>query len=222
MTHPITARTMTGAQTAPLTTRIARLFRSATDDEMSTGLTWYGHAHLLCSDMARTYGVDVATAAGVMAALSPQNRWEKNVIDTRTALEAGTAAGLHTGCQVRKADAILDGADPLDVLRGTKERSFYANIVDPMDPVPVTIDRHAHDIAVGAVYGMADRGLSAAGRYANISRAYRNAAALLSREYGRTFTAAQVQAVVWQVHTGRSTLAERTPVEYEWETLTGW
>ena len=50
---------------------------------------------------------------------------------------------------MREARAILAGADPLHALRGSKVRSFYRNIAEPLRPGPVTIDRHAVAILFG-------------------------------------------------------------------------
>jgi 8-oxo-dGTP pyrophosphatase MutT (NUDIX family) len=40
---------------------------------------WYEGAHKLAEKYAKTYGIDVASASGVIAALSPQNDWSINV-----------------------------------------------------------------------------------------------------------------------------------------------
>lgn len=85
-------------------------------------------------------------------------------------------------------------ADPARVLpMGSKTGQFYLNILDPSDPFPVTVDRHAHDIAAGHVFGEGERGLSTAARYTMIAGQYRQVAA----EYG--VPACRVQARTWVV-----------------------
>lgn len=207
MPSPIPARSLTPAGVSVYTRRILALYRSAGPDALATGREWYPHAHGIARDLEEaTYGVVTArAAAGVIAALSPQNLWSKNLADARKAVHARSASGLHVGCQTRKADAILAGADPLDVLAGPKERAFFGNIADPSDPFPVTIDRHAHDIAAGRPFGEADRGLSSVYRYANLTLAYRRAALTLGE------LPCTVQAVTWQVWTGRTTLDTLQP-----------
>ena len=202
MAYPVSCSPLSPREVAPLTRRILATYRGASLEELTTGAAWYGHAHRIASSIAQDTGYSTRQVAGVIAALSPQNGWEQNVPAARTACERGTAARLHTGCQVRKADAILAGAEPLDVLKGNKERSFFGNIVDPTDPSHVTIDRHAHDVAVGRRFGVADRGLGSRYRYANLALAYRRAAAILG------VSPSTVQAVVWQAWTDRSTLLD--------------
>jgi hypothetical protein len=80
-----------------------------------------------------------------------------------------------------KVRAILGGVDPADVLpMWAKTGHFFLNILDPTDPDPVTIDRHAHDVAVGEIYGSRDRGLDSKARYATLALAYRLAARKLN------------------------------------------
>lgn len=202
MTSPVPARKLTPRDLTRFTRAILKTYRRADADHLSTGAGWYAHAHELAGQIAgQSYGVTARQAAGVIAALSPQNGWEKNVAGARHACIVGSAKGLHVGCQTRKADAILSGADPLEVLNGRKERAFFCNVADPDDVAHVTIDRHAHDIACGKRFGDADtRGLSSAGRYANLEHAYRRAAKIAG------VTPNQLQAITWQVWTGRTTL----------------
>jgi hypothetical protein len=87
-----------------------------------------------------------------------------------------------------------------------KTGNFYRCIVDPTDAEAVCIDRHAHDIAVGRPYGDADRGLSAKGRYAVLSLAYRNAAAKLG------VLPSVLQATTWVVWTESLAGVKRRPV----------
>ncbi|ASY36971.1 hypothetical protein CAC01_30485 (plasmid) [Streptomyces sp. CLI2509] len=65
-----------------------------------------------------------------------------------------------------KADCIMSGTHPSEVLpMHLKTGAFFLCIADPDHPDSVVIDRHAHDIAAGEVYGQRDRGLGAIGRY---------------------------------------------------------
>ena len=103
------------------------------------GSVWYPFAH----DFAYVIGHgDVRKGAGLIAALSPQKSWDVN---RRLAVDA--SQGLfwgQVGNALDKARAIYDGADPATVLPMSKKTGhFYMNILDPMDPNWVTIDRHA-------------------------------------------------------------------------------
>jgi hypothetical protein len=151
------------------------------------GRNWYPVAH----DLAEMVGQgDVYKGAGIIAALSANKRWEINVGLARDAGE-GNVHG-HTKATLRKVEAMLDGADPREILpMQLKTGNFFRCIADPEDPDPVVIDRHAHDVAVGEVYGERDRLLGNTTRYATLALAYR----LAAREVGEIPQG--LQAITW-------------------------
>lgn len=170
---------------------IVKVYNRATPDQKRRGADWYQSAHELASFLAEG---DVKRGAGVIAALSANKAWYLNQRLARRAF-AGEVAG-HTADNLRKVERIMSGADPEDVLpMAMKTGNFYRCILDPQDQEAVCIDRHAHDIAVGAPWGDRERGLGAKGRYAVLSLAYRNAAAKLG------VTPSVLQATTWVVWT---------------------
>lgn len=167
---------------------IVSVWSVATDDQFEQGAHWYEQAHRTARMLADG---DVRTGAGLLAALSPQTSWWLNVELACEAYEAGTAS-RHTGDSCGKANKILAGIDPEEVLpMRRKTGHFYRCILNPDDPVSVCIDRHAHDVAIGVAYGDWPRGLSAHGRYALIADCYWEAAQRLGQ------LPSVVQAVTW-------------------------
>jgi len=157
---------------------------------MAEGLAWYGDAHRFAVRLGDRYRIGTDAAAGVIAALSPQLSWERNRHEADRFLREGRAA--QTRNAVGKAGWIACGAAPLEILGGSKVRSFYSNIADPTGSDAVTIDRHALDVARGYVGD--DKGrrvLERPGAYQAVADAYRAA--------GRCVGARplDVQAVVW-------------------------
>lgn len=63
------------------TTNINKVFKQATQAEIDHGLTWYQDALKECQDMADCHKLPLHIVAGVVAALSPTNRWERNLVD---------------------------------------------------------------------------------------------------------------------------------------------
>lgn len=189
------ASKITPADKARMTRNVLKVYRRATAADIVDGRAWYAVAHELATELAPH---DVRQAAGVIAALSPRLRWTGNVRAARNAYATGHASGVLKA-NARKADAILAGADPADVLGGHKVRAFYACIVSAgTDPDAVCVDMHAHDIAVGRVTDDASRGtLSTISGYAAIADAYRSAARIITRETGETITPAVLQAITW-------------------------
>lgn len=169
---------------------IIDVYNRATQDQVSRGRDWYPEAHRLATQLSD----DVRKGAGVIAALSARNSWERNVTIATASFATGTPSG-HTRANLAKAARIMSGESPETVLPMTlKTGHFYRSIVAAGETDAVTIDRHAHDVAVGRKYGdKEDRGLSSQSRYDALVKAYRIAA----RRTGHH--AATLQAIVWTV-----------------------
>jgi len=135
------------ARIETLAANIRKVRSRVSCEQVREGAKWYLDAHAL----ARAIGKgDVRKGAGIIAALSPRMRWERNVT---LAIDAGNG-NVHGGmsASLRKVQAILDGADPIDVLpMSAKTGCFYMNILDPADPDTVTIDVWAHRVATGDI-----------------------------------------------------------------------
>lgn len=181
---------------------IIKVYEQATEDQKARGRNWYPTAHELADFLSEG---NVQMGAGVIAALSANKAWDLNQKLARKAF-AGEVAG-HTRDNLAKVTKIMAGVDPAEVLpMDMKTGNFYRSILDPTDTEAVTIDRHAHDVAVGAPWGDRDRGLSSKGRYAVLSLAYRNAAAKLG------ILPSELQATTWVVWTEQLAGVARRPV----------
>ena len=73
---------------------ILAVFFAATDLEKINGVQWYNVAQNASGAMAERYGISLETVAGVVAALSPNNRWERNLRDADNLISAYTLGGL--------------------------------------------------------------------------------------------------------------------------------
>jgi hypothetical protein len=176
-----------------MTTRnITRAFRLSTPTDYADGMAWYTMAR----EYAGTLDTDVSRAAGVIAALSPQQAWPTN---KKMAGEFYNGRrDVHTTDNVRKAERILNGETPLDILGGPKVRAFYKNIMGMDDAETVTIDRHAIMVAEGRIIqGEALKAYFGTKRNRQYVQEYVNAARILSKETGNHLTPAEVQATVW-------------------------
>lgn len=179
----------------PLTENVLAVYRQATVAETVEGLEWYADAHALAVALNPE---NPAESAGVIAALSPMMPWERNKALAIQAYVNKEASGALSS-NVKKANAILAGNSPEDVLGGDKVRAFYGIIADPSSDA-VCVDRHAFDIAVGRVTNNRSRSaLSRKGVYQMFADAYVSASKALSAETGMDISPAQVQAVTWVV-----------------------
>lgn len=188
--------------------RIINAYGEATADEELTGLTWYGpdsDAILeQIGDVAAVAGIELTReqCSGILAALSPSTRWGRNVDLAVEFAEEGDCPHAYGLC-IERARLIREGSTADSVLGGRKVRSFFANILRPNSPGPVTVDRHA----LAIVYGrrLSDREtkiLERKGTYHVVAGAYRSAARRLGLHPH------VVQAVTWVAWRRRQGITE--------------
>ena len=165
---------------------ILKLYRQATQEDTTNGVEWYARAEREAKAIAEACALPLRTVIGVMAALSPNNKWERNVKDTMTMCQAWVACDCLSDFKVScyntmkaKAWSILvdeldDDHDILTRLNGQKIRSFYSNIRG-LDEV--TIDGHALNIARGKREGLtSDKTNMGKREYRELQAAYVRAA----------------------------------------------
>ena len=165
---------------------ILKLYRQASNEDTINGVEWYARAERISVEIADKHKLPVNTVIGVMAALSPNNRWERNCKDTDTMCEAwqngDSLDDFKVSCyntMKQKAwsilsDDLIDDDDILTRLNGQKIRSFYSNIRG-LDEV--TIDGHALNIARGQREGLtSDKTNMGKRQYRELQAAYVTAA----------------------------------------------
>ena len=142
---------------------ILKVYRRATTEDIANGVEWYDRAKRYAETISKWTNTNLNTVIGVMAALSPNNKWERNVKDCERMVQAWKSGDDLSDFKVScyntmklKAWSILEDnltsdSDILTRLNGQKIRSFYSNIRG-LDEV--TIDGHALNIALGKVQGL--------------------------------------------------------------------
>lgn len=63
-------------------------YDKATEEDKASGKAWYYKAHEFCARNAVQYGYNIETVGAVVSALSPRNKWERNLIDAEAVLNA--------------------------------------------------------------------------------------------------------------------------------------
>jgi len=180
---------------------ILKTYRIATVEDVANGVEWYDRAKRMAAWIAKETNIQEATVIGAMAALSPNNRWERNCKDTLTMCSAWiNGDGLDdfkVSCynkMKQKAWSILqddlqDDAAILTRLNGQKIRSFYSNIRG-LDEV--TIDGHALNIARGRREGLtSDKTNMGKKQYRELQAAYVTAAKRIKVK------PSELQAITW-------------------------
>jgi hypothetical protein len=180
---------------------ILKTYRIATVEDVSNGVEWYDRAKRMAAWIAKETSIQETTVIGVMAALSPNNRWERNCKDALTMCSAwingDSLDDFKVSCYNKmkeKAWSILqddlqDDEDILTRLNGQKIRSFYSNIRG-LDEV--TIDGHALNIARGKREGLtSDKTNMGKKQYRELQAAYVTAAKRIKVK------PSELQAITW-------------------------
>jgi hypothetical protein len=181
---------------------ILAVFFSASQADIIEGENWYFRANLIASEIGQRYGIDQHVVAGVIAALSPNNRWSRNVTDAEALVKAFCLGEVNLKAvkvstfnkNKDKAIRILGGEDPRDVLGGLKVRAFYECITGGNQ---VCVDGHAYSIWLGQRVATSSTPKISPKLYATIAQDYHLAAQQVNQITGKQYTGSQVQAITW-------------------------
>lgn len=124
---------------------IIDVYDQATPGEKVAGASWYPNAHKIAAAMGRSHGVSTRTAAGVIAAYSPQTPWGRNLMEANEVLRTHKAVGgkgaaldivrtpsdfnesrygvMASGVNHKRAQALLGGADFENVFGGRRNKN---------------------------------------------------------------------------------------------------
>lgn len=81
-------------------------FNSATNAQIEAGKRWYSDVNKFCNELAKEFKTTPLTVAQVISALSPRNKWQRNLIDCKSVFQA-----------------IKDGKEPHEI----KVSTFHCN-----------------------------------------------------------------------------------------------
>ena len=143
---------------------ITCVYRDADEDQHAEGLLWYEQAKREAYHIAMKHDVPVYITVAVIAALSPNNKWARNLVNADALIGAFVNGDGLLSVKVstyhkmkQKAWDILvarpsyNGAKAM--LKGQKITSFFCDIMGEFN---VTIDGHARNIAYGERISLTD------------------------------------------------------------------
>lgn len=172
-----------------LETRLGELLEKSTPRQWNEGYHWYAKAYQIAESISLEFQLPLFKVVGVMAALSPNNKWERNIKDTKLFLDSPrleTKVCTFKG-QRLKALQILVAHSELQVeqiLNGRKTISFFNNILHFNNNKVVTVDLWMFRIAELP---------TSKPNYEMISKAVKSVAAK------NNLLPHQLQAIVWGV-----------------------
>lgn len=169
-------------------------FRNATDSDLHAGMRWYKDAHLRAKRISKGLKVPLYKVVGVIASLSPRNKWDRNMKDAVALIRKGKKAKVATfNANKRKALLVLEASNEKQVrilLNGRKITSFYENILRPYKNSSVTVD----------VWAFRSLGMEPLNKnYSLVEDAYKSTA----KELG--IKNHELQAIIWSVVRGGAT-----------------
>ena len=178
---------------------ILAAYDMATPEEIREGVVWYAQALAACKRISIDNGLPLNTA------LSPNNKWARNIVNARDMIEAYVKGDSIESFKVstytkmkEKAWSILEcGAasdvEIIEILKGQKIISFFENI---MGYDGCTIDGHARNIAYAERIGLTGSLYIGKKEYKILQEEYVKAASMRTTN-GRTLKAFEMQAVTW-------------------------
>jgi hypothetical protein len=190
------------------TRHISGMLQLASEADIFEGINWYQRAYDLAVRFIHAYdGLTMGQAVGVIAALSPNNRWERNCNDAEAMIKIWHSQGDYNSIKVctfnkNKQKAIdilsLESVDTeaiAGILKGQKVVAFYRSIMG--DNNSVCVDGHAYAIFIGERIATSRTPSITPKLYETIQRAYKLVADRSDLLCGHKLTPTQVQAVTW-------------------------
>lgn len=190
---------------------LRRLYRQATPADLALGTAWYPAAHRIVCEWSESYGLSIATVACIIAALSPQVEWSRNLImaDDILADRYPSIGGIHKNIQKahnirnHRADTMLPYFPG-----GPKVASFAKNLAGDMDYV--TIDGHAAQAALNNVRSTV---ALTWGPYTVFAGCYDT----VGRSLGHS--PAEFQAIIWHIWKRQYPRVNKLALRKRWEAM---
>ena len=183
--------------------------------EKKHGEIWYKVANKSCSAIAKKVGIHSAIVVGVLSALSPNNKWERNIIDTenicmayKSDIPLDEVKVCTYNANKEKAIKILgilkSGSSDLEndireILNGNKVKAFFDCIHGyETNKSTVCIDGHAKAIYIGEKFALSSNSSNITNKqYRVISQAYIAATKEINESEGTSYLPYQIQAITW-------------------------
>lgn len=188
-------------------TNILAIYFQATPVDIQEGTVWYNNAHQICQRLSDKYNVPLATVVGVVSALSPNNKWDRNIVDAEQMIKAYCMGYDYPkvctfGGNKDKATTILeceiDSSENIcAILKGNKTIAFFRGIYTDGKCDEITVDGHAFNIWRGMYTSLNEVPAISNKLYEQVSNAYREAAENIYDLTGSDYSAAQIQAITW-------------------------
>ncbi len=195
---------------------IEKIFKQTSKEEIAVTRQWYQNAKKFTEDLSLKFDNQLSSkkVAGVIAALSPRNEWNRNKFDAETLCKEFLSNkyyqlnlfGYHTLLNSKvctfhanksKAIKILlnDDSKIESILKGNKIVNFFKCING--DSNAICIDGHAFNIACNRVSALSEVPAISDKHYKIIANVYRDAKNFINKRYGLNLKTMHLQSVTW-------------------------
>ena len=195
---------------------IEKIFKQASKEEIAVTRQWYQNAKKFTEDLSLKFDNQLSSKkiAGVIAALSPRNEWNRNKFDAETLCKEFLSNkyyqlnlfGYHVllnskvcTFNTNKAKAIKillsDDSKIESILKGNKLINFYRCIIG--DSNAICIDGHAFNIACNRVSSLAEVPAISDKHYKIIANCYRDCTKFINKKYSLYNRSMHIQSVTW-------------------------
>lgn len=136
---------LTKYQKAKVRSNLREIFNSATEADIINGAKWYKAAHDICLRYASQYETTTERVAQILSALSPNNKWERNIVDTELVLNAVSANVPAEEIKVctfhaNKFKAFAIARGELTISATSPKTFAFVRNIGALDETKVTID----------------------------------------------------------------------------------
>ena len=195
---------------------IIKMYEKASKKEIAETSKWYSDAQTFTETLSLEFNNQISSIkiAGVIAALSPRNEWNRNKFDAEQICKEFLSNkyyqlnlfGYHFLLNSKvctfhanksKAIKILlsDDSEIETILKGNKLINFYRCIIG--DSEAICIDGHAFNIAANRVTSLAEVPPISDKNYKIIANVYRETKNFINKEYNLNLKTYQIQSVTW-------------------------
>lgn len=186
---------------------ILSIYMQATPVDIQEGTVWYNNAHSICVALSDKYNLPLSTVVGVVSALSPNNKWDRNIIDAENIIRAYCfeydypkvcTFGGNKDKAITILECEIDSSENIcAILKGNKTIAFFRGIFTNGECDEITVDGHAFNIWRGLYTSLNEVPAISDKLYKTVSDAYKAASEAIYDLTGDDYSAAQIQAITW-------------------------
>jgi hypothetical protein len=186
---------------------ILAVYFQATPVDIQEGTVWYNNAHAICKGLSIRYNLPLSTVVGVVSALSPNNKWDRNIVDAENLIKAYCMGydypkvctfGGNKDKAITMLECEIDSSDNIcAILKGNKTVAFFRGIYTDGQCDEITVDGHAFNIWRGLYTSLNEVPAISDKLYKEVSNAYKAASEAIYDLTGADHSAAQIQAITW-------------------------